>query len=327
MSQRQQLERIMEIDRQIRAGLYPSAERIAAKLEVGKRVIFQDAAFMRDRLGAPIAFDRERGGWFYSNPTWVLPTLFVTEGELMAFFLSVEVAQRYLGTAYEAPLRSAISRLAKSLGNPVQINLEELREHYTFAAPATPNVNEQLLVEMHRAIQQQLQVRMRYYTAMRDEWTERTVNPHHIYNMRGDWYVFAYDQMRQEMRNFHLGRVAWWQVLAEGFERVPSFSPAEWMSTAFQTERGEPEDVAIRFDEYQARWIRERRWHETQQDLEELPDGGVILRFRTGGLGEVKRWVMQYGSHAEVLAPKHLRQEVAEELKRAVDSYLRERSV
>lgn len=326
MSQRQQLERIMEIDRQIRAGLYPSAERIAAKLEVGKRVIFQDAAFMRDRLGAPIVFDRERGGWFYSNPTWVLPTLFVTEGELMAFFLSVEVAQRYLGTAYEVPLRSAINRLAKSLGNPVQINLEELREHYTFAAPATPNVKEQLLVEMHRAIQKQLQVRMQYYTAMRDEWTERTVNPHHIYNMRGDWYVFAYDQLRQEMRNFHLGRVAWWQVLAEGFERVPNFSPGEWMSTAFQTERGEPEDVAIRFDEYQARWIRERQWHETQQDLEELPDGGVILRFRTGGLGEVKRWVMQYGAHAEVLTPEHLRQEVAEELKRAVDSYSSERS-
>ena len=321
MSQRQQLERIMEIDRQIRAGLYPSAERIAAKLEVGKRVIFQDAAFMRDRLGAPIENDRERGGWYYSNPTWTLPTMFVNEGELMAFFLSVEVAQRYLGTAFEAPLRSAVTRLTKSLGNPVQINLEELREHYTFAAPATPNVNAQLLVEMHRAVQQQLQVRMRYYTAMRDEWTERTVNPNHIYNMRGDWYVFAYDQLRQEMRNFHLGRVAWWQVLAEGFERVPNFSPGEWMSTAFQTERGEPEDVAIRFDEYQARWIRERRWHETQQELEELPDGGVILRFRTGGLGEVKRWVMQYGAHAEVLTPEHLRQTVAAELRRAAENY------
>jgi predicted DNA-binding transcriptional regulator YafY len=133
MSQRQQLERIMEIDRH--QG-YPT-DSLAEKLKRAG-VLSTLMAFMRDRLGAPIERDRERGGWVYSNPTWVLPTLFVTEGELMAFFLSVEVAQRYLGTAYEAPLRSAITRLAKSLGNPVQINLEELREHYTFAAPARP---------------------------------------------------------------------------------------------------------------------------------------------------------------------------------------------
>jgi predicted DNA-binding transcriptional regulator YafY len=186
-----------------------------------------------------------------------------------------------------------------------------------------PSVNTQLLTELHRAVQGQLQVRMRYYTASRDDWSERTVNPHHLYNMRGDWYLFAYDQMRAEMRNFHLGRVEWWQVLAEGFERVPNFSPGEWMRSAFQTERGgEPQDVEIRFDAYQARWIRERRWHETQEDpLEELSDGGVILRFRTGGLDEVRRWVMQYGHHAEVLRPESLRQEVAGELKMAVANY------
>jgi predicted DNA-binding transcriptional regulator YafY len=321
MSQRQQLERIMLIDAQIRGGLYPNAERIAKELEVSKRVIYQDKAFMANRLGAPIEFNRERGGWYYTNPTWVLPSMFVTEGELMAFFLSVEVAQRYLGTAFEAPLHAAINRLALSLGNQVQVSLEELREHYTFAAPATPNVSEKLLVEMHRAIQEQVQVHMRYYTASRDDWSERTVNPHHLYNMRGDWYLFAYDENRKEMRNFHLGRVDWWQVLEEGFERLPNFSPGDWMSSAFQNERGKPQDVEIRFDAHQAPWIRERRWHETQEPLEELPDGGVILRFRVGGLGEVMRWVMQYGNHAEVLAPKSLREACKDEAQKLMAIY------
>ncbi len=323
MSQRQQLERILEIDRRIRGGRYPNAHSLAEALEVSERTIYGDRAFLEDRLRAPIAHDAEKGGWYYTDPTWVLPSVFITEGELLAFFLSVEVAQRYLGTAFEAPLKSAVSKLAVSLGNQVQVSLEQLREHYTFAAPATPNVNAQLLVEMHHAIQEQLQVRMRYYTASRDDWSERTVNPHHIYNMRGDWYLFAFDQNRNEMRNFHLGRVDWWQVLAEGFERVPNFSPGDWMRSAFQNERGEPQDVAIRFDAHQAPWIRERQWHETQLPLEESPDGGVILRFRVGGLGEVKRWVMQYGCHAEVLAPESLRQDVAEEMQRAARNYER----
>jgi predicted DNA-binding transcriptional regulator YafY len=322
MSQRQQLQRLLTIDAEIRGGHYPNASRMAEKLEVSKRVIYKDREFMVDRLGAPIEYDRERGGWFYTDPTWILPSIFVTEGELMAFFLSVEVARRYLGTAFEVPLRSAINRLAASLGSQVQVSLEELREHYTFAAPSTPDVDAQLLVEMHRAIQEQLQVHMRYYTASRDDWTERIVHPHHLYNMRGDWYLFAYDQGRKEIRNFHLGRVAWWQVLVKSFERVPDFSPHEWMSNAFQVERGdETLEIAIRFDEYQARWIRERRWHESQQPLEELPDGGVLLRFQSSGLEEVKRWVMQFGSHAEVLEPERIRQACWEEAKRMLAIY------
>jgi predicted DNA-binding transcriptional regulator YafY len=80
-------------------------------------------------------------------------------------------------------------------------------------------------------------------------------------------------------------------------------------------------DVTIRFDEHQARYIRERRWHETQKPLEELPDGEVVLRFRAGGLGEVKRWVMQWGAHAEVLEPAELRAEVATEVKKMQKMY------
>lgn len=93
------------------------------------------------------------------------------------------------------------------------------------------------------------------------------------------------------------------------------------MSQAFIAERGEePLGVAIKFDSYQARYIRERRWHPTQE-IEELPDGGLILRFCVGGLDEVKRWVMGYGSHAEVLAPESLRQAVKEELKQMATLY------
>ena len=77
----------MEIDRRIREGAYPNAETMAESLEVSRRVIFNDRSFMIYRLGAPIEFDRERGGWFYTDKTWSLPGIYVTQGELMAFFL------------------------------------------------------------------------------------------------------------------------------------------------------------------------------------------------------------------------------------------------
>jgi predicted DNA-binding transcriptional regulator YafY len=321
MSQRQQLERIMEIDRAIRAGEYPNADKLAEKLETSRRVIFMDREFMINRLGAPIEFSREKGGWSYSDATWTIPNIMVSEGELLAFFLSVEVARRYMGTALEEALRRAVSKFSKNIRGPVSVDLETLRKNYTFATPALAGVDEQVLLDLHHAIGERRRVWMRYYTASRDEHTERKVSPYHLYNGQGDWYLIAFDDLRKEVRNFAVGRVEELRVLNEAFKPEAEFSVEKYMQSAFQTERGgEVEEVWVRFDAQQARYMRERRWHASQR-IEELPDGGVILQFRTGGLGEVKRWVMQYGGHAEVLRPEALRQAVKEEVAEMASLY------
>lgn len=277
---------------------------------------------MIDRLSAPIEYNREQGGWYYTDPAWMLPSIMVNEGELLAFFLSVEVAQRYLGTTFEGPLRSAAEKIAQSIkGVETTVDLERLCSHYSVAESTAATTNEQLLFDLHQAIQERRQVHMNYYTAKRGEWNERTINPHHLYNDRGNWYVFGFDQLRRQMRNFHLGRIQGWQLLAERFEREVDFSADAWMAQSFQGIRGEkPVEVEIWFDEYQARWIREQRWPEGYA-VEELADGELILRFWTGGLDGVRQWVMQYGPHAEVLAPPELRTQVAEALRRAAERY------
>ena len=42
--------------------------------------------------------------------------------------------------------------------------------------------------------------------------------------------------------------------------------------------------------------------------------GALILKFQTSGLGEVKRWALQYGGDAEVIAPLSLREECKKEI-------------
>ena len=70
---------------------------------------------MINRLGAPIEFDREHGGWTYTDKTWMLPGMIVTEGELLAFFLSMEISKRFLGSSLETPLRSAVEKITRSV--------------------------------------------------------------------------------------------------------------------------------------------------------------------------------------------------------------------
>jgi hypothetical protein len=56
------LERFFEIDWSIRAGEFPNATRLDGILEASKRVIYNDRAFMIDRLGTPIAYNQEKRG-------------------------------------------------------------------------------------------------------------------------------------------------------------------------------------------------------------------------------------------------------------------------
>lgn len=316
------LERIIRIDQEIRAGTYPSARKLARMFEVSERTIYDDRRFMIDRLGAPLDTDETIGGWYYTDETWVLPAFMVSEGELLAFFLGRAVVQQYLGTPFEEPLRKAISKIAGYLPDHIQVDLAEASRHYTISAGATIDVNPKLMLDLERAIRDNRQIWMVYYTASRDDRNERTINPYHLYNIRGDWYLLAHDHWRDNVRNFHIGRIEEWRVLDKQFEPDASFSAEQFMSRGFLTEVGEAQDIAIRFDAYQARWIREREWHPTQEPLEELPDGSVILRFRSGGINEIKRWVMQWGSHAEVLQPAELREAVEQEVRNLADIYL-----
>lgn len=47
----------------------------------------------------------------------------------------------------------------------------------------------------------------------------------------------------------------------------------------------------------------------------------MILHFQASGLGDIRRWVLRYGSHAEVLAPANLRAAVAHEAQRMTKLY------
>jgi predicted DNA-binding transcriptional regulator YafY len=321
MSQRQQLERIMEIDRRIRDGEYPNANRLAKDLEVSRRVIFVDRDFMINRLGAPIEYDRLHRGWYYADETWVLPGIIVTEGELLAFLLSVEVAKRYLGTRLEETLRSAVEKLSRNVKGSISVDLDTLRSYYSFSAPALISANEQALLDLHHALATSHKVWMHYYTASRNEHTERTIHPYHLTNIRGDWYLIAYDELRGEMRNFAVARIEEWKLTEEKFKRNPEFSVIQHMGSAFQAERGEKTvDVVIRFAPQAARYVREKHWHDTQK-IEEQEDGGLTLKLNISGLGEVKRWVLQYGTNAEVIAPSQLREICKNELMSMIKLY------
>lgn len=316
------LDRLIQMDARIRSGSYPTIATFRAQFEVSERTVHADLTFLRERLNAPLVYDRTRKGYCYTDPNWVLPSYLATQGELLAFFLSVELARHYLGTTFEAPLRKTIDQLTRTLPDAVTVNLNDLVQHYTFHPGATARVDPAVLTDLTHAIAVQWRVAITYFTKSRGETTQRVIEPYHLYQVQGNWQVIAFDHYRQQVRNFAVDSIKAWQVQTdELFIRDPDFTPAHYLAQGFLTEHGDhPVAVVIWFDALQAHYIRGRVWHTTQQ-LEEHADGSLTLHFATGALNEVRRWVLGYGVHARVLAPVMLRDAVRDALRAALHHY------
>jgi predicted DNA-binding transcriptional regulator YafY len=305
---------------EIKKGSYPNVAALAQKLEVSHRTVDRYLEMLRDDFGAPIEFDRKRGGYYFSEK-WSLPFPEFTEGEVLSLFLLAKLIRQFERTPLERPLRSLRRKLERFFSNPLKLNS---REFEMMVSPYISVLRSQVEVgkvfeTIFTAIQKRRRIRMNYLSLSSGEKRLREVEPYHLYNFEGVWYVCGFCLLRKELRDFALDRMEEVEILPERFTIPPDFHPEEYIASAFRMFRGESCRVVIRFDAYQARWIRERIWHPTQK-LEELPDGELLFTVEANPQ-EIKRWVLSYGSHAEVLEPPFLRKEVEEEIQKMCTRY------
>ena len=317
------LERIFWIDHEIRAGRYPNNRRIAEHFETSEKTAQRTMEYLRDRLRMPVKYDAEQRGWYYTEPAWALPAIELVEGDLVAILLAEKLSRQYRGTAIGQQVTQAFSKVLDAMTNTVTIDLEALAEAHSFEAAATTELDPKLFAKVGRAVRELHQIRMLYYTASTGTEKWRTVNPLHLRNHLGDWYLIAWDHGRKKPLDFHCGRIRELQMLEEKFEWPAEFVLSEYLDSGFGMIRGqEPIQVEMVFDEYQARWMRERGKFHPTEEREELPDGRLQMRMTVTALDGVKRFVMQYGRHITVVIPEELKKAIQEEIEIMQKLYL-----
>jgi proteasome accessory factor B len=132
------------------------------------------------------------------------------------------------------------------------------------------------------------------------------VDPYHLANINGEWFLFAYDHLRKDIRTFVPARVKAVRLTGATFARPQRFSLERRLRDSFGVLSGQGEfRVVIRFNDQVADYIREKKWHESQE-LRELRGGGVELRLKLSSLAEVERWILGWGGNAVVIHPKEL---------------------
>lgn len=313
------LERMMRIHAAIASGGFPNASSLAKELEVSAKTVTRDIEFMRDRLNLPLEYNGSRFGYGYTEEVDAFPTLQITEGELFALLVAEKALQAYRGSPFEKRLLGAFRKLEQSLPDAVSLNLAEWEQTISFRTVAEPVLNLGVMDTLVQAAARRSRLRIQYRKPNSRDPESRTIDPYHLANVNGDWYLFAFDHLRNAIRTFVPARIQSAKATGETFERSAQFAADNHLSDSFgiHSRQGNFE-VAIRFGKAVADYIREKRWHPSQVLLE-LEDGGVEVRLKLGSLVEVQRWILGWGGDATVLRPPELVASVRAAAQRILD--------
>src|ERR1035437_7964752 len=281
------LERMLRIHQALHSGSYPNANTLARQLEVSSKSIHRDLEFMRDRLELPIQYDAKRFGFFYTEHVKAFPALQITEGEIFALVVAEKALQQYRGTSFERPLLSALKKMEQSLPDTLSLSLDDVAQTISFRTRAEPILNLEIFDALAKAVAQRQQLELRYRKPGQPA-EKRIVDAYHLANINGEWYLFAYDHARKDLRTFVPARIQSVKPTGKNFERTQKFSLEKRLRDIFGVHSGEGEfDVVIRFNARAADYIREKKWHPSQT-LRELKGGGAELKMKLSSLAEVQ---------------------------------------
>lgn len=315
----------MEIHKILRAGGFPNCSTLARTIEVTPKTIQRDISFMRDQLGLPLEYDSLKHGYYYSQEVHEFPMLHLSRSDLVALFLARHALEPLRGTSLERMLAASFSKIAEACPGEVSIHWHELDSAFSVKAMGVLPADVTLFSDLLDAVTATREITFDYHklTASRSE--RRTVQPYHVGQIEHGWYLLAYDPKRRAMRTFALQRISHLETLKSTFPRDPRFNATDHLGGGFGVWSYDPKEtakhqVSIRFEGYAARIVAERQWHPSQA-IRLLNKAGSLIEFQAtlGGLEEITRWVLSWGSKAKVLAPAELKTRVRDELRQMLN--------
>ena len=323
------MERIYRID-QLLAGrkAVPRAE-LQEKLGVSWATLKRDLAYMKDRLHAPIVFDRDLGGYRFERegqrigPQYELPGLWFSAEEIHAL-LTMQHLLANLDTGgllgpHIQPLLARLSGLLGSADNPA----EEVKKRIRIETVGARRFHLSHFQAVGSALLRRKRMLIRYHARGTDQETEREISPQRLIYYRDNWYLDAWCHLREDLRAFSLDAIRAADILEKRAKEVSEKRLDQVLGSGYGIFSGDNVTWAtLRFTPERARWVAAEKWHPDQVGRV-LADGGYELKVPYTDDRELMMDVLKFGDDCTVIAPEALRQAVARKLSDSISNYSR----
>ena len=319
-------ERFYKIDQMIHDRRLVSFAEMLAALEVSPATLKRDLEYMRNRLNAPIVWDRDAGGYRFESPhpdggQYELPGLWFNSGEVHALLtmqhLLSNLAPGGILEPHVKPLMARLNALMGSADNAA----EEIRRRVLIVGMGKRALKLTHFEKVGSALLRRKRLAITYFARGSGEVSEREVSPQRLVHYRENWYLDAWCHLRNALRNFSLDAIRHAEVLEHKAREVSRRSLDDALGPGYGIfSGGELQFATLRFTPKRARWVAQETWHPRQHG-EFAADGSYLLRLPYSDARELSMDILRFGADVEVLGPDTLRQGIEAEARRLVELY------
>ena len=257
--------------------------------------------------GDLIEIDFEGDTITLSDPQGVDRPLRLTVDEALALVVALRTLAETPGLTDPEPVLRALAKVEAAAGAAASA-AEGVAVALEGEQIILPLVREAL--ENHKALQ------LTYWTAGRDETTERVVDPVRLVVVEGQSYLEAWCRRAEGVRLFHLGRVQALTVLDEPSAPPPDLPSRDLSQGLFQP--ADDDAVVTLVLQPGAAWVSD---FYPCESVQEVGDGSLVITLRTRGTAWVRRLALSLGTAAQVLAPADLAGQVRSDAATALEAY------
>lgn len=286
-----------------------TGKELAEHFEVSLRTIYRDIEKISE-AGVPIAAAGGKGGGYYIMENYNLNNLFFNKKEIEPLIAVMENLKFLFGKNQQfndIVLKFETLQNNRNKGcEGLSINIshfsmeQELREYLFLINKA---IEDNRLLEFE-------------YINRRMEYSKRIVEPIQLNFASGHWYIIAFCKARNDYRKFKLVRIRNMKLAGSFIKRT--ISKEELENIFKDSYKKNCISVTLKFSNKIGEQLSE---HFSKETIKALEDGTFIVEEFFPDDEGLKKFILSFGGECEVLAPRKLRDDMLEYIKKIYIRY------
>lgn len=323
-------ERFYKIEMLLRGRGCVSFDTLLDELGVSPATLKRDLQYLRDRLSAPIVYDRGDNGYRFDAQAATggmarqeLPGMWFSEAEIHAL---LTMHQLMAGLDDDGVLSRHLQPMMHKLEGMLgadDVESRELMRRVKVISAARRRVPSRYFELLGSALLRRRRVFLRYFKRSDRRTSEREVSPQRLVNHRNTWYLDAWCHASDGLRRFALDAVQEARMLNSRARSVPLKELEAELDAGYGIYGGGHAKLrwaTLRFDADAAQWVSNEEWH-PQQRSRWLSNGCYELQVPYTDPTELAMDILRHGDSVCVMGDKPLCALIRDRLTAALAQY------
>ena len=291
------------------------------EVNVSKRTIQLDIQMMRsDKLGynAPIVvYDKKF--YQYEDPDYSITDIPLNENDMSVLTETVEMLKQFKDFSLFSELGGIIQRLED------KVCTEKTKKSAIIHLDKNENLKGlEYLDTLYQAILKKIALRITYKSFKARNASEIIFHPFILKEFNNRWFLVGKTSEKKPIATFALDRI----------EKVDYDLKIPYLDISFNGEdyykntigvtvlaEEHVQEIHLKVDRSNAPYVITKPLHHTQEIIEKLEGGSIIVKLDVHINYELERLILGFGECMEVIKPKSLRRKIKRKLQKAVEIY------